>query len=630
MMMSGIGRHWGRGGLDQEDEEGRLYDHQVVVRLMGYLGPYRKRLTLTFLAMLAYTGTVVAMPVLAGTIMGDYVADNAISRQEALSGLNLAVVVFGVVGLVQFVTNYVHLRIMAYVGQRVLYTLRVGLFKHIQRLSMSFFDRNEVGRIMSRVQNDVQQLQEFISIVILALADVLSLAGIVGVMVWMNPRLALITLSVVPPLFIMLLFWQRYARAAFIRVRKAVAAVNSELQENISGVRVVQSLNREKANIRRFGAANYDSLDANLQATRFSAALMPSVEVLMALGLALVVYFGGIMVEGPSDVSFLVAFVLFIQRFFEPVRNLMMQYGQLQRAMVSGARIFKLLDEEPAITDSPDSVEVTSVRGEVRYEGVGFHYDPETPVLQDIDLYVGAGETVALVGPTGAGKTTLVSLLMRLYEATEGRITVDGHDIRDVDHQSLARQMSVVTQEPFLFSGTVAENIRYNRTAATEEVVVRAASAVGAHEFISRLEQGYETPLQERGGNLSIGQRQLISFARALVADPRILVLDEATANVDTQTEVLIQQALKEMLRGRTALVIAHRLSTIRNADRIVVLDQGRIVEEGSHEKLLTLGGLYAHLDSYSTDSDVAGSVEGGPGSGSQVGRGLRPRPSAT
>ena len=630
MMTSGMGRHGGRGGLDQEDEAGRPYDHQVVVRLMGYLGPYRKRLTLTFLAMLAYTGTVVAMPVLAGTIMGDYVANNAISRQEALSGLNLAVVVFGLVGLAQFVTNYVHLRIMAYVGQRVLYTLRVGLFKHIQRLSMSFFDRNEVGRIMSRVQNDVQQLQEFISIVILSLADVLSLAGIIGVMVWMNPRLALITLSVVPPLFIMLLFWQRYARAAFIRVRKAVAAVNSELQENISGVRVVQSLNREKANIRRFGAANYDSLDANLQATRFSAALMPSVEVLMALGLALVVYFGGIMVEGPSDVSFLVAFVLFIQRFFEPVRNLTMQYGQLQRAMVSGARIFELLDEEPAITDSPDSVEITSVRGEVRYEGVGFHYDPETPVLQDIDLYVGAGETVALVGPTGAGKTTLVSLLMRLYEATEGRITVDGHDIRDVDHQSLARQMSVVTQEPFLFSGTVAENIRYNRTAATEEEVVRAASAVGAHEFISRLEQGYETPLQERGGNLSIGQRQLISFARALVADPRILVLDEATANVDTQTEVLIQQALKELLRGRTALVIAHRLSTVRNADRIVVLDRGRIVEEGSHEKLMALGGLYAQLDSYSTDSDVAGSVEGGPGSGWQAGRGFRPRPSHT
>ena len=587
----------GRLGLDQDVEEGQLYDHVVVARLFKYLTPHWPRLLLTVAAIMVYTGTVVALPWMVARIIDDYV------RAGNIDGLNVVVPILVGLALLQYGSQYVHLRTMAFVGQRVLYTLRVEMFRHLQRLSMSFYNKNEVGRVMSRVQNDVQQLQEFLSIVIVTLADILSLGGIITAMVLMNAQLALITLSIIPLLFVMMAIWQRFARRAFMRARQAISAVNAGLQENISGVRVVQSMNREGANIRSFGAANAENLGANLEAGRLQAVLFPAVESLSALGLALVVFFGGsLALDGAIEVGLLVAFALYIQRFFEPVLNLTMQYGSLQRAMASGARIFEIMDIEPEVVDKPDSRHVETVSGDVRFEGVGFHYEKDEPVLDNIDLHVPAGQTVALVGPTGAGKTTIVSLLMRFYDVTAGRITLDGADIRDISLDSLSKQMSIVPQEPYLFSGTIRENIRYNRTSASNEDVIRAAAAVGAHDFIVRMENGYDTPLQERGSNLSVGQRQLISFARALVADPRILLLDEATANIDTHTEMLIQRALGEMLSGRTAIVIAHRLSTIRNADRIVVLDHGRIVEEGMHADLIARKGLYARLHSYSAD----------------------------
>ena len=603
MMHGGFGGgRYGRGmaggiGLDQEDDSDRMYDHTVVTRLFKYLLPHWPRLLLTIVAVMVYTGTVVALPWMVALIIDRYV------RAGDLSGLNVVVPIFVGLALIQYGSQYVHLRAMAFVGQKVLYTLRVGLFRHLQSLSMSFYNKNEVGRVMSRVQNDVQQLQEFLSIVIVTAADVLSLGGIITAMMLMNARLAGITLLIIPLLFVMIAVWQRFARHAFMRARRAISAVNADLQENISGVRVVQSMNREGANIRSFGAANSENLGANLEAGRLQAVLFPSVEFLSALGLALVIFFGGSLVLGEDiEVGVLVAFALYIQRFFEPVLNLTMQYGSLQRAMASGARIFELMDVEPDVVDRPGGRKIEAVSGDVRFEGVGFHYVEGEPVLQDVDLHVPAGQTVALVGPTGAGKTTIVSLLMRFYDVTEGRVLLDGADIRDISLDSLSTQMSIVPQEPYLFSGTVRENIRYNRTGASDEDVVRAATAVGAHDFIVRLEKGYDTPLQERGGNLSVGQRQLISFARALVADPQVLLLDEATANIDTYTEMLIQSALDELLRGRTAIVIAHRLSTIRNADRIVVLDQGRIVEEGKHTDLVERDGLYARLHSYSTE----------------------------
>ena len=620
-MARGGGGSYGRGmagrlGLDQEEEDGQLYDHAVVKRLSKYLVPYWPRLLLTLAAIVIYTGTVVAIPWLIGRtvkymLTGDpnelSVAGLNFATLDifglSVSGLNLVIPIFLGLALLQFGSQYTNQRTMAFVGQRVLYTLRVQLFRHLQRLSMSFYNKNEVGRVMSRVQNDVQQLQEFLSIVMVTFADILSLSAIIVVMVTMDAQLALTTLTIIPLLFVMMAVWQRFARRAFMRARRAISAVNAGLQENISGVRVVQSMNREGANIRSFGAANTENLGANLEAGRMQAVLFPAVEFLSAFGLALVVFVGGSLVlDNAIEVELLIIFALYIQRFFEPVLNLTMQYGSLQRAMASGTRIFELMDVEPDVVDSPDSTTVETVSGDVRFEGVEYHYVEDEPVLQGVDLHVPAGSTVALVGPTGAGKTTIVSLLMRFYDVTEGRVLLDGVDIRDITLDSLSKQMSIVPQEPYLFSGTIADNIRYNRTEATDEDVVRAATAVGAHDFIMKMEKGYDTPLQERGGNLSVGQRQLISFARALVANPRVLLLDEATANIDTYTEMLIQRALDELLRGRTAIVIAHRLSTIRNADRIVVLDQGRVVEEGRHADLLELGGLYHRLHSYSTD----------------------------
>ena len=575
----------------EEERPGDVNGYRVVLRLLEYVAPHRLLASVSILAMLVYAGTEVATPWLIQR------AVDSVITSGSTSGLGVAAVLLVVNALVGYGANYTHLLGLSKIGQNLLFRLRTATFNHLQLLSISYFNRTEVGSNMSRVQNDVQQLQEFLAIFVLALGDVLRLVGFVIAMLLMSWQLALITLSIIPLLFGVMVLWQRYAWPSFMRVRRAMAEVNAGLHENISGVRVIQSLNRQGDNLRDFDRTNQHYLDTNLHANRLSSALNPSVEVLTAVAMGLIIIFGGMMVlRGDLAIGILVAFALYIQRLFDPVRSLTMHYGQLQRALTSGQHIFEILDMAPQISDKPGAMDLPPLKGEVSFQEVDFAYTPEVEVLSDISLHIAAGEKVALVGPTGAGKTTLVSLLSRLYDVSAGRITVDGYDIRDVARITLNRQISVVPQEPFLFSGTVKDNIRYCHLEVSDEDLMEAARAVGAHDFIQGMENAYETQVEERGLNFSPGQRQLICLARALVADPRIIILDEATATVDSRTDMLIQTALGAVLQGRTALIIAHRLSTVRNADRIVVMDRGRIAEQGTHRELLASGGLYANM----------------------------------
>jgi len=578
----------------EEEIFGKVFDRRIVRRIWAFVSPYRRQVFISVAAVLIFTGTQILIPLIIRHAIDSGIAVGGIDH----SALGWSIAAFAVVILVNYGASYIQETVVGQVAENVLFDIRRAMFGHLQEISLSFMDKTEVGRLMSRLQGDVNSMQEFLETSVLSIGDIILLFGIVGVMLWLDFRLGLLTLSVLPILFIVRIFWLPRARVAFMAAHETNSVTNGALAEAIHGVRAVQSMDRQRVNFTLYDDKAHANLEAHLLAAKFAQVMVPIVDTLTGMAMAVVVVFGGaVVLNGQLDVGVMVAFLFYIQRFFDPIRSLTMQYSVMQRAMASGQRLTEVLDVAVDVKDAPDAKDLSpDMDGSVEFRHVSFGYNPKQPVLKDVSFKVNPGETVALVGPTGSGKSSAMALVHRFYDIQKGQILVGGHDVRDLTQDSLGRQIAMVLQEPFLFTGTVFENIRYRKTDATREEVIEAAKAVGAHDFIMALPDGYDSELGERGGNLSLGQRQLISFARALVADAKILVLDEATANIDSYTEMLIQKALITLLKGRTGLVIAHRLATIRGADRIIVLQNGQLIERGTHDQLMGNDGLYSKL----------------------------------
>ncbi|CDX53160.1 ABC transporter related protein [Mesorhizobium plurifarium] len=578
----------------EEEMFGQAFDKNIVRRIWAFVRPYRTNLIVSVAAMLILTGTQLLVPLIIRFAIDQGMQPGSGDRSALLA----AACAFLFTISVNFGASYTQEIVTYKMAEKVLFDIRRATFGHLQDVALSFMDKTEVGRLMSRLQGDVNSMQEFLETTVFCLGDIILVFGIVFVMLWLDVRLGILTFSLVPVLLIVRIFWLPRARGAFMAANEANSVSNGALAEAIHGVRAVQSMDRQQVNLTLYDDKARTNLKTNLAAAKYGQIMVPIVDSLTGVAMAVVIVVGGSMVMSDRiDVGVMVAFLFYIQRFFDPIRSLTLQYSIMQRAMASGKRLTDVLDVKIEVQDKPNATVLSpEMDGSIEFRNVTFGYDPKHPVLKNVSFRVNPGETVALVGPTGSGKSSAMALVHRFYDVQEGQVLVGGYDVRDLTQKSLGGQIAMVLQEPFLFTGTVFDNLRYHKAEATREEVIEAAMAVGAHSFIVRLPGGYDADLCEGGGNLSRGQRQLISFARALVANTKILVLDEATANIDSYTEMLIQKAMVRLLEGRTGLVIAHRLATVRGADRLIVLQNGKVAESGKHDQLIEMGGLYSRL----------------------------------
>ena len=575
-----------------EDYERSVPDMVLFRRMISYITSQKREMTILVVSIIASTIINLLPPYMYSLAIDTYI------KQMDTRGLYLLGAGFIAVYLLSFVTQLAREYFINWLGSRLELNMRMDMFKHLQVLSLDYYAKEEVGSIVSRVINDVDKITELItSGVASVISDILTLIGIIGIMIWMDLRLSLITFSVIPLMALFLYIWGRRVRKVYRETRKTIASVSAKMEESVSGMKEIQSYSREGETRREFQQVNQSNMQANVQAGQVMSAFWPAVSVFTAIGNFLVLYFGGTAVmNGTLSVGLLFGFMSYLSRFFMPIQDLSGFWNSVQSALAAAERIFDIMDTPKGIMDKPDAVEIPPIEGHIEYRDMSFRYEDDTPVLSDVNLEIKPNTTVALVGPTGVGKTTMINLLYRFYDPKKGSVLVDGYDLRDIKLASLRKQMAVVLQDNFLFSGTIMDNIRYGDLDATDEEIIEVAETVGAHEFIMKLPEGYQTEVRERGGRLSVGQRQLISLARALLADPRILIMDEATSSIDAYTELIIQQALDKIFKNRTSIIIAHRLSTVRNADMIIVLHEGKIAEKGSHDELIKLDGLYKQL----------------------------------
>ncbi|MCL7747053.1 ABC transporter ATP-binding protein [Halalkalibacter alkaliphilus] len=570
------------------------FNWSQMVRLFGYMKPYAwTLLPKTIIAMLIVTAVRVAVPIFIGVLAIDY----AIIPGDLNLLYTFAVIVLGLY-LFSWIANVFRIRWMNEIGQHMIFDIRTALFNHIQRLSHRFFDQRSGGSILVRVINDVNSMQDlFTNGVVNLLMDIVMLVGIIIILFTLSPELAMLILIVLPIMFFISTKLRRKIRRSWQTVRVRQSKMNSHLNESIQGIRVTQAYAQEKENMEFFDGVNTDNYESWKHATRMNAIFRPFVEMSSAVGAVVLIWYGASLIESNTiSIGIFVSFAFYLGMFWEPISRLGQVYNQLLVGMASSERIFEFLDEKPSVPEKKDAISLSKVKGDIIFEDVEFAYDESRKALQDINLTFEAGQTIALVGHTGSGKSTIVNLMSRFYDPTKGRVLLDGVDLRDLRLDELRSNVSYVLQDTFIFAGTIMDNIRFGRPDATDQEVIESAKAIGAHDFIVKLEDGYNTEVEEKGNVLSVGERQLLSFARALLANPRILILDEATASIDTETELKIQEGLKRLLANRTAVMIAHRLSTIRDANKIIVLEKGKVLEEGTHDKLMHSRGAYYNL----------------------------------